>query len=85
MVSKVMTLNDAEIVVAFPEISMVFIGSSWLCFTDIELDALAYLVKNSHRIILPNVKKLTKEQKALLKNYTGFLDIGDKSILSIER
>jgi hypothetical protein len=49
---------------------------SWSCFTDIDYDALEYLVKNSSRIMLANVKELSEEKKELLRGYKGNLLIG---------
>jgi hypothetical protein len=76
MEAKVMDLERAKINVQFPEFSQILIYESWLCFTDIEYDALEYLVRHSSRIILPNVKVLTEEKLLLLKSYNGYLEIG---------
>ena len=76
MEPKVMTLDRAENVVAFPEFANVLIWQSWHCYTDIDLDALEYLVNNSLRILLPNVMELTEEKKAVLRGYKGPLVIG---------
>jgi hypothetical protein len=76
MEPKTMTLDKAETVVAFPEFANVLIWQSWYCYTDIDLDALEYLVNNSSRILLPNVMELTEEKKALLRGYKGPLVIG---------
>lgn len=71
-----MTLERAKLNCDFPEIALVLSWESWNCFTDIEYDAIEYLVKHSSRILLPNVKKLTDEKKALLMGYNGVLVIG---------
>ena len=76
MEAKVMDLERAKINVQFPEFSQILIYESWLCFTDIEYDALEYLVRHSSRIILPNVKVLTEEKLLILKSYNGYLEIG---------
>jgi len=76
MEPKTMTLDRAETVVAFPEFANVLIWQSWHCYTDIDLDALEYLVNNSLRILLPNVMELTEEKKAVLRGYKGPLVIG---------
>ena len=76
MEPKTMTLDRAEKVVAFPEFANVLIWQSWHCYTDIDLDALEYLVNNSSRILLPNVMELTEEKKAVLRGYKGPLVIG---------
>jgi hypothetical protein len=78
MEPKIMTLDKAETVVDFPEFALVLIWQSWLCFTDIDLDALEYLIKRSSRILLPNVKELSVEKIELLKGYQGYLEIGVK-------
>ncbi len=76
MEAKTMTLDRAKMNVEFPEFSQILIYESWLCFTDIDYDALEYLVNNSSRILLPNVKVLTEDKRLLLKSYKGFIDIG---------
>ncbi len=76
MEANIMTLQRAKLNVQFPEFSQVLIYESWLCFTDIEYEALEYLVQHSSRIILPNVKALTEDKLLLLKNYNGYLEIG---------
>ncbi len=76
MEAKTMTLDRAKMNVEFPEFSQILIYESWLCFTDIDYDALEYLVNNSSRILLPNVKALTEDKRLLLKSYKGFIDIG---------
>ncbi len=76
MEQNVMKLENAKLVVSYPEMSLVLIWQSWHCYTDIDFDALEYLVQNSSRILLPNVKELTKEKKDLLKVYKGTLIFG---------
>jgi hypothetical protein len=76
MEPKVMDLDRAKQNVEFPEFALVFMWQSWDCYTDIEYDALDYLVKHSSRIILSNVKDLSGEKKLLLKGYKGRLVIG---------
>ena len=73
-----MDLHRAKLNVEFPEFALVLIWQSWLCFTDIDLDALEYLIKRSSRILLPNVKELSAEKIELLKGYHGYLEIGVK-------
>ena len=75
-----MTLQRAKLNVEFPEFSQILIYESWLYFTDIEYEALKYLVQHSSRIILPNVKALSEDKITLLKSYKGFLEIGVKNI-----
>ena len=71
-----MDLHRAKLNVEFPEFALVLIWQSWHRYTDIDLDALDYLVKKSSRILLPNVKELTEEKKVLLRGYKGPLVIG---------
>ena len=73
-----MDLDRAKLNVEYPEFSLVLMWQSWSCYTDIEYDALAYLVNKSSRILLSNVKELTEEKKKLLKGYKGNLIIGIK-------
>ena len=76
MEPKVMDLDRAKLNVEFPEFALVLMWQSWSCYTDIQYDALEYLVKNSSRIMLSNVKELSEEKKALLRGYKGHLVIG---------
>ena len=76
MEPKVMDLHRAKLNVEFPEFALVLMWQSWSCYTDIQYDALEYLVKNSSRIMLSNVKELSEEKKALLRGYKGNLVIG---------
>ena len=71
-----MTLDKAKLNVDYPEFALVLMWQSWSCYTDIEYDALDYLVKHSSRILLPNVKELSEDKKELLRQYKGFVDIG---------
>jgi len=76
MEPKVMDLHRAKLNVDYPEFSLVLSGQSWDSYTDIDFDALEYLVKNSSRILLRNVKELSEEKKELLRGYKGGLVIG---------
>jgi hypothetical protein len=76
MEPKVMDLDRAILNVEYPEFALVLIWQSWSCYTDIDYDALEYLVKHSSRIMLSNVKELSEEKKVLLRNYNGHLVIG---------
>ena len=76
MEPKVMDLDRAKLNVEFPEFALVLMWQSWSCYTDIEYDALEYLVNNSSRIMLSNVKELSEEKKELLRGYKGHLVIG---------
>ena len=71
-----MTLDKAKLNVDYPEFALVLMWQSWSCYTDIEYDALDYLVKHSSRILLPYVKELSEDKKELLRQYKGFVDIG---------
>lgn len=76
METKVMDLDRAKLNCDFPEFALVLMWQSWSCYTDIDYDALEYLVKHSSRILLPNVKSLNEEKRALIKSYKGYLEIG---------
>lgn len=76
MDNRIMNLERAKLNVQFPEFSQILLWESWHCFTDIDFDALEYLVQNSSRIFLPNVKALSDDKKILLKSYKGFIEIG---------
>jgi hypothetical protein len=76
MEPKVMDLERAKLNCDFPEFALVLIWQSWSCYTDIDYDALEYLVKHSSRIMLSNVKELSEEKKMLLRGYNGHLVIG---------
>ena len=76
MKPKVMDLDRAKMNVDYPEFALVLIWQSWSCYTDIDIDALDYLVKHSSRIMLSNVKELSEEKKELLRGYKGQLVIG---------
>lgn len=71
-----MDLKRAKLNVDFPELAQIFIWQSWSCYTDIEYEALAYLVKSSSRIMLSNIVELSKAKKELLNDYKGYLEIG---------
>ncbi len=73
-----MTLDRAKLNVEFPEFALILMWQSWSCYTDIEYNALEYLVQHSSRIMLSNVKELSEEKKTLLKWYNGHLVIGIK-------
>lgn len=76
MESKIMTLDKAKLNVEFPEFALVLMWQSWSCYTDIEYDALEYLVNNSSRIMLSNIKSLSEKKIKLLRRYKGQLIIG---------
>lgn len=71
-----MDLDRAKLNVEYPEFALVLMWQSWSCYTDIDYDALEYLVNHSSRILLYNVKELTEEKKQLLRVYKGNLVIG---------
>ena len=78
MEQKVMDLDRAKLNVEYPEFALVLMWQSWDCFTDIDYDALEYLVKYSSRILLSNVRELSEVKMQLLKEYNGVLIIGIK-------
>ena len=78
MEAKIMTLDRAKLNVEFPEFALILMWQSWGCYTDIEYDALEYLVKHSSRIMLSNIKVLSEDKKELIRTYKGHLVIGIK-------
>jgi hypothetical protein len=78
MDAKIMTLDRAKLNVEFPEFALILMWQSWSCYTDIEYNALEYLVQNSSRIMLSNVKELSQGKKELIRTYKGHLVIGIK-------
>ena len=78
MEKQIMTLDKAKLNVDYPEFALVLIWQSWSCYTDIDYDALEYLVNHSSRILLSNVKELSDEKKQLVRGYKGHLVIGVK-------
>jgi len=71
-----MTLDRAKLNVEFPEFASILMWQSWSCYTDIEYDALQYLVQHSSRIMLSNVNELSQEKEELIRTYKGHLVIG---------
>ncbi len=71
-----MDLDRAKLNVEYPELALVLIWQCWHCYTDIDMDALEYLVNHSSRILLPNVKELSEAKKSILIDYKGGLVIG---------
>ena len=71
-----MDFERAKLNCDFPEFALVLIWQSWSCYTDIDYDALEYLVNHSSRILLPNIKELSQDKRDLLKGYKGALQIG---------
>ena len=78
MEAKKMTLDRAKLNVEFPEFALILMWQSWGCYTDIEYDALEYLVQHSSRIMLSNVKELSQEKEELIRTYKGHFVIGIK-------
>jgi hypothetical protein len=76
MEQKVMDLERAKMNVDYPEFSLIYSWESWDCFTDVDYDALEYLVNHSSRILLPNIKELSNDKRKLINNYKGFILIG---------
>lgn len=74
MNDHILTLKKAENFVAWPEIYRIF--NDWNVITEVEYDALEYLVNNAKVIQLPNVKELSPEKIELLKKYKHGLIIG---------
>ncbi len=75
MDDHILTLDMAKLFVAYPEMFKIF-WKNWDVITEVEYDALEYLVKNGSFIRLPNVKSLTEEQAEILRDFRGYLVIG---------
>ncbi len=75
MSDSLLTLEKAKLFVDFPEMYLIF-SKDWLIITDVEYDALQYLVEQCSRILLPNVTTLGEKEKELLRAYKGHLQIG---------
>lgn len=69
-----LTLDQAQHMVRFSEIFNIF-WRDWEVITEVDDDALEFLVANSSKIILPNVKEFTAYQLSLFKEYKGFLKL----------
>jgi hypothetical protein len=76
MEPKVMDFDRAKLNVEYPEFALVLNWQSWSSYTDIDYDALEYLVKYSSRILLPNINELSEDKISLLKSYKGTIQIG---------
>ena len=77
MKQRTLKLDDAEHLCKWAEMFRVFWGE-WHSYTEVEDDALQYLVDNSFSIILPNVKSISPKQKIIIRGYKkGLLNIGD--------
>lgn len=74
MSDHILTLRKAENFVAWPEFYRIF--NDWNVITEVEYDALEYLVNNAKVIMLPNVKVLSADKIELLRKYKHYLNIG---------
>lgn len=70
----VLTLDKAKLYTDYPEIIRIF--NDLNVITDIEFEALNYLVENKKDIFLPNVKELSKEKKEYLEKHQHFIRLG---------
>ena len=64
-------LKKAEQFVGYPELMRIF--QDWHAITEVDDDALEYLVKHSKVIWLPNVRKFSNNQIRLLQNFEGHI------------
>jgi len=69
-----LTIEEAKYMVRFAEMMNIF-WKNWEQFTEVDDDALEFLVANSGKIILPNVKVFSVNQLQLLAGYKGYLVI----------
>jgi hypothetical protein len=73
---NILNLEKAKQFVSMPEIFYIFYAD-WHAITEVEYDALKYLVENKSRIILPNVKSLSQESLELIRGYkANYIEIG---------
>jgi|LauGreDrversion4_2_1035121.scaffolds.fasta_scaffold1085346_1 hypothetical protein len=70
-----LTLEKAKLFVAYREMYMIF-WKDWEAITEVDYDALEYLVNHSSFINLPNVQYLTEDKELLLFKYRGKLILG---------
>ena len=75
MSEGLLTLEKAKLLVDFPEMYLIF-SKDCLVITEVEYEALQYLVKHSSRILLPKVISIGEREKELLRTYEGHLQIG---------
>lgn len=76
MDEHILTIEKARLFVAYREIYMIF-WKDWDIITEVEYDALEYLINNSSMIRLKNVTYLSQDKIELLKKYTGVLDLNN--------
>jgi hypothetical protein len=67
-------LKKAEQFVGYPELMRIF--QDWHAITEVDDDALEYLVKHSKVIWLPNVNHLSQNAITFLSSFRGHLKIG---------
>lgn len=73
-----LTLEEAQYMVRFSEMMNIF-WRTWEQFTEVDDDALAFLVAKSSKIILPNVKEFSAYQLKILSEYKGYLQINQST------
>ena len=74
MTNYVLKIDKAKLYTDYPEIIRIFIDLNVI--TDIEFEALKYLVENKKEIFLPNVKELSKEKKEYLEKHNHYIRLG---------
>lgn len=72
---KTFTLADAQHMLQFREMYLIF-WKDWTLYTEVTTEALQFLVQHTNCITLPNVMTLTEEQRNLLKDFEGEVEIG---------
>ena len=75
MNDHILTLDKAMMFINYGEMFRIF-WKDWDVITEVEYDALEYLVKNGTYIHLPNVKSLSDDKLELLKDFEGHLVLG---------
>ena len=74
MNDHILTKAKAQFYTEFREMIMIFNDLNNI--TEIDSDALEYLVENEKNIFLPNVKELSQEKVNLLKNRKNSVHLG---------
>jgi hypothetical protein len=76
MDEHILTIEKARVFAAYPEIYKIF-WKNWDIITEVEYEALEYLINNSSIIRLKNVTYLSQDKIELLKEYKGVLDLNN--------
>ena len=75
MEEVVLDLDYAKFLVRYPDMTHLF-SAVWDQFTEVDYEALDYLVRHSEKILLRNIRSLSPEKMTLLRKYKGELVLG---------